>query len=128
MEETKIKVSSSDGRLPLYRQTGERANENCIVETQQFRGGSILVWAGILMHTKTQMVRVNRNLNARRYRTNSITPVLLPNLRANRGMIVTQDNSPCHAARTTQQMMHANNLHILLMPACSPDLNLIVHL
>ena len=37
MEETKIKVSGSDGRLPVYHRTGERANENCIVETQQFR-------------------------------------------------------------------------------------------
>ena len=127
VDETKIKINGSDGRLRVYRRTGERANENCINETQQFGGGSMLVRAGISMHTKTQIVRVNGNLNARRYQTDIITPVLLPHLRANRGMIVAQDNAPCHAARTTQQMMHANNVHMLPWPSCSPDLNPIEH-
>ena len=127
VDETKIKINGSDGRLRVYRRTGERANENCINETQQFGGGSILLWAGISMHTKTQIVRVNGNLNARRYQTDIITPVLLPHLRANRGMIVAQDNAPCHAARTTQQMMHANNVRMLPWPSCSPHLNPIEH-
>ena len=128
MDETKIKLNGSDGRLRVYRRTGERARDNCVLETQQFGGGSILVWAGISMHTKTQIVRVNGNLNARRYQTDIITPVLLPHLRANRGMMVAQDNAPCHAARTTQQMLHANNVRILPWPACSPDLNPIEHI
>ena len=73
-------------------------------------------------------MRVNENLNARRYQTDIITPVLLPHLRANRGMMVAQDNTPCHAARRTQQMLYANNVRILPWPACSPDLNPIEHI
>ena len=42
-----------------------RANENCNVETQQFRGRSILVWAGISMYTKTQIVRIHGNLKCK---------------------------------------------------------------
>ena len=77
---------------------------------------------------KTQIVRVNVNLNARRYQTIVIIPVLLPHLRANRGMMVAQDSAPCNAARITQQMLHANNVRILPWPAFSPDLNTIEHI
>ena len=77
---------------------------------------------------KTEIVRVNGNLNARRYQTDIITRMLLPHLRANRGMMVAQDSTPCHAARITQQMLHTNNVHILPWPTCSPDHNPIEHI
>ena len=48
VDETKINLNGSDGRDRVYRRRGERANDNCIVETQRFGGGSILVWAGFL--------------------------------------------------------------------------------
>ena len=122
VDESKIVINGIDGRLRVYRRAGERANGNCIVETQQFGGGSILVWTGSSMHTKIQIVRVNGNLNARRYQTDIITPVLFSHSRANRGIIVAQDSAPCHAARTTQHMLHANNVRMLPWPSCSPDL------
>lgn len=127
VDETKIKLNGNDGRTRVYRRGGERANDDCVVETQQFGGGSILVWAGISMHTKTAMVRINGNLNARRYQTDIINPVLIPHVRANRGMILAQDNAPCHAARTTQQLLRANNVRMLPWPARSPDMNPLEH-
>ena len=43
-------------------------------------------------------------------------------------MMVAQDSTPCHAARISQQMLHANNVRILPWPAFSPDLNTIEHI
>ena len=86
-----------------------------------------MFWAGISMHTKTDAVVVNGNLNARRYQDQIITPVIIPHIRANRGMTLVQDNAPCHTARTTQQMLQNNSIRMLPWHARSPDLNPIEH-
>ena len=111
VDETKIKLSDSDGRLGVYRRTGERARNNCVLKPNNSEGALSLY--GQNMYTQTQIVRVNGNLNDRRYQTDIITPLLLPHFSANRGIIVAQDNAPCHAARTKQQMLLANNVRIL---------------
>ena len=68
------------------------------------------------------------HLNTRRYQTDIVTPVLLPHIRANRGIMVAQDKAPHCVARTTQQLLHANNVRMLPWPACSLDLNPIEHI
>ena len=48
-------------------------------------------------------------------------------LRVYHRMIVAQDNASFHHARTTQHMMHANNVRMLPWPVCSLDLNPLEH-
>ena len=57
-DETRISLRGNDGRARVYRARGERFNENCGVETELFGGGSIIMFAGISMHTKTLIVRL----------------------------------------------------------------------
>lgn len=128
VDETKISLNGKDGRARVYRERGERFNENCVVETEPFGGGSIMVFAGISMHTKTPIVRLHGAINAVRYQNNALLPVVIPHIRANRGMILAQDNAPCHSARTTQQLLQAHNVRLLDWPAKSPDLNPIEHI
>ena len=127
VDETRITLRGNDRRARVYRRRGERNNENCLVEFDNFGGGSIMLWAGVSMHTKTPIVPIQGNMNAMRYQNDVIRPVLLPHIRANRGMMLAQDNAPCHAARSTQVMLAANNVRILQWPAKSPDLNPIEH-
>ena len=53
------------------------------------------------MHTITDAVVVNGNLNASRNQDQTITPVIIPHIRANRGMTLVQDNAPCHSKNST---------------------------
>lgn len=65
--ETRFSLRRSDGRLRVYRRRGERYSAPCVKEKGQFGGGSVMIWVGISLHTKTQAVVVNQNLNAQRY-------------------------------------------------------------
>ena len=129
VDETKIKLKGPDGRTRVYRRRGERQSANCIDEVDRFGGGaSIMMWAGISMHTKTPIIRVQGRLTAMRYQNDIIRPVIIPHIAGNRGMILAQDNAPCHAARVNQQHLAANNIRVLPWPAKSPDLNPIEHI
>ena len=79
------------------------------------------------MHTKTPIVRLQGAVNAVCYQNDILLPLVIPHSRANRGMILAQDNAPCHSVCTTQQLLGANNVRRLDWPAKSPDLNPIEH-
>ena len=111
----------------MYRARGKRFNENYVVETEPFGGGSIIMFAGISMHTKTPIVRLQGAVDAVRYQNDILLPLVIVHIRANRGMILAKDNAPCHSARTTQQLLRVNTVRLLYWPAKSPNLNPIEH-
>ena len=127
VDETRISLRGNDGRARVYRARGKRFNENYVVETEPFGGGSIIMFAGISMHTKTPIVRLQGAVDAVRYQNDILLPLVIPHIRANRGMILAQDNAPCHSARTTQQLLRVNTVRLLYWPAKSPNLNPIEH-
>ena len=127
VDETRISLRGNDGRAGEYRARDKRLNENCVVETELFGGGSIMVFAGISMYTKTPIVHLQGAVNAMRYQNDILLLLVIQHIRGNRGMILAQDNAPCHSARTTQQLLRANNVRLLNWPAKSPDLNPIAH-
>jgi hypothetical protein len=70
-------------------------------------------WTGISLHTETQAVVGNQNLNAQRYQVLIIRPCVIPHVQANREMMFMQDNVPCHTAKTTREMLQRNNIRVL---------------
>lgn len=127
VDETRVKLRGADGRTLVFRRRGERHAQNCVVEVDQFGGGSLMLWAGISMNKKTPIVTIQDNLTARKYQTDVVLPFVIPHIRANRRMALAQDNAPCHAARATQALLAANNVRLVHMPAKNPDLNPIEH-
>ena len=52
-DESKVNLNYSDGRRRVFRRTGERFAQCCVVEVNRFGGGGLMVWAGISRNFKT---------------------------------------------------------------------------
>ena len=49
MDESRFNVQFADGRLRVWRRTGESMDENNIVERDRCGGGSVMILGGILV-------------------------------------------------------------------------------
>ena len=124
-------MQNCDGRYRVYRERGQRFTENYVQKRNCGGGGSVHVWAGITQFSKTSLVILNGNVNARRYIDNVLRPVALPFLHQNhrRGNFFYQhDNAPAHTARLTVNFLAANRVQVFDWPLLSPDKSPIEHL
>ena len=66
-DESRFNVQFAEGRLRVWRQTGESIDENNIIELDRYVGGSVIILEGILVcHSGySELVTVNGRLNAR---------------------------------------------------------------
>lgn len=83
-----------------YRTVGERYKDSCVRERSQYGGGSIMIWAGISLHTKTPMTPIHPNLNAERYKNIIFQPVAILHIKTYNETVLKQDNATPHAATT----------------------------
>ena len=126
-DESRFNLRRSDGRARVYRRQGEHFHDACVVENDRFGGGSVMIWGGISLQHKTEVRVIDGNLNAQRYQTEVLAPVVVPFIRTHPHMILMQDNATSHSARATRQYLSANNVQVMDWPARSPDLNPIEH-
>ena len=89
---------------------------------------SLSIISSVFMHTEAPSVTIQGNITAVRYRDDVIWSVLLLQIRANLSMTLARDYALCHADRSTQVMLVANNIQNLRWPAKSLNLNPIDHL
>jgi hypothetical protein len=123
-DESRFSLKFSDGRARVYRRHGERFSDACVLETDRFGGGSVMILGGISHVERTDLKVIDGNLNAARYRDDIIAPIALPFLRRHRFSHVFQlDNARCHVARVSMDFLNDNNIRTLPWPALSPDFN-----
>jgi hypothetical protein len=75
-DESRSCVTRGDGRIRVYRRRNERYTEACTLERDRFGGGgSIMVWGGVSLHHRTELVVIAGNLNAVRYKEDILLPM-----------------------------------------------------
>ena len=87
-----------------------------------------MVWAGVSLHHKTNIVFINGNLTAARYQHEVLDTEVIPLLRNHRGMQLFHDGAPAHRAKSTTAYLNANNVNVVDSPPPPPkssDLNVI---
>lgn len=87
-------------------------------------GGSVMVWAGIGHNGKSDIVFIDKRMNAEDYR--KLLGDHLDNIKKTIGpkdLIFQQDNAPIHRAKANDKWFKDKKVELLEWPALSPDLN-----
>ena len=128
-DESRFCLRKIDGRMRVWRRRGERFDDRCIERVTPFGGGGVMVWGGISIAGKTELVVIDGNITAQRYRDEILQPTAVPYLR-NMGddAILQDDNARPHRARLVRNFLEREGITRMDWPACSPDLNPIEHL
>ncbi|GFV67152.1 transposable element Tcb2 transposase [Trichonephila clavipes] len=100
------------------------------VERHSYRGGGILVWAGISLGGHTDLhVFHGGTVTGLRYRDEILDPYVRPYAAAiGNDFILMDDNARPHRARIVEEYLEDHGLERMEWPARSPDLNPIEHL
>lgn len=129
-DECKVKFFSDDRRIRVWRREGERFSDACIHESDRFGGPSVMVWGGISISGRTELVILNGGtITAQRYIEEVIRPHVIPYAQTiGAGFRLMHDNARPHTARATREALEEAGIPVLPWPANSPDLNPIEHM
>ncbi|GFW73846.1 transposable element Tcb2 transposase [Trichonephila clavipes] len=107
-----------------------RYHQSNTVERHSYRGGGILVWAGISLGGHTDLhVFHGGTVTGLRYRDEILDPYVRPYAAAiGNDFILMDDNARPHRAQIVEEYLEDHGLERMEWPARSPDLNPIEHL
>ncbi|GFS68477.1 transposable element Tcb2 transposase [Trichonephila clavipes] len=129
-DESRFTMESDSGRLLIWREQRTRYHQSNTVERHSYRGGGILVWAGISLGGHTDLhVFHGGTVTGLRYRDETLDPYVRPYAAAiGNDFILMDDNARPHRARIVEEYLEYHGLERMEWPARSPDLNPIEHL
>ncbi|GFV62778.1 transposable element Tcb2 transposase [Trichonephila clavipes] len=129
-DESRFTMESDSGRLLIWREQRTRYHQSNTVERHSYRGGGILVWAGISLGGHTELhVFHGGTVTGLRYRDETLDPYVRPYAAAiGNDFILMDDNARPHRARIVEEYLEDHGLERMEWPARSPDLNPIEHL
>lgn len=127
-DESRFRLTRCDGRVRVWRRRGERYEPVAVQEVDRFGLGSVMVWGGISVDYKTDLVLVPGNLNAANYIADILEMHVVTAAQImDPGFILVQDNARVHVANDTMNFLRELEIQAMDWPAMSPDLNPIEH-
>lgn len=127
-DESRFGLRPDSRRIRVWRRPGNENRLRTVQEVDRYQGGTIMVWAGIGIGRRTELVFVEGSLTANVYRDMILQPVILPEAEQIGGQFLfMQDNARPHVARIVRDFLQEHNIAVLPWPAQSPDLNPIEH-
>ena len=119
-DESRFLLDMLDRRRRVWRRRGERYANCAIVEHDRYGGGSLMVWGGISVRSRTELLVLNGTLTGQHYINEVLQPVVLPFVQQHH-VVLQDDNARSHRARIVQQFLQQNNVDHLDWPARAPD-------
>ncbi|UYV60616.1 hypothetical protein LAZ67_1001671, partial [Cordylochernes scorpioides] len=128
-DKSRFSLNTDFRRVFIWREPGTRYHHSNIREIDSFRGGSLLVWAGISSSRRTPLhIFSGATLTAQRYGDRILEPYLRPYRdQIGHNLISMDDNARPHRAKLVNEYLQNENIRRMDWPARSPDLNPIEH-
>ena len=104
-DESRFLLDMLDRRRRVWRRRGERYANCAIVEHDRYGGGRLMVWGGISVRFRTELLLLNGTLTGQRYINEVLQPAVLP-------FTLKDDNARPHRARIVQQFLQQNVDHL----------------
>ena len=134
-DECLFTIHTTNRRLRIYREEGERYQDNCVIERDRWGGHRVMIWGGIMSNRKVGPVILQnqgqgqgRGLNAAQYIVQVLRPHVVPLHGRIANFRLQQDNARAHTARVTREFLQRQGITVHPHPALSPDLNPIENL
>ena len=130
-DESKIKISCSDGRVFVWQNSTEEWMPTCTLGTVKTGEPSIMVWGCMSNDGVGPLVLMEGSVTGKKYRDilqKHFLPLVLNRRRRRLATILQDDNAPIHRANVVKVWKERNELKCLEWPAQSPDLNPIENL
>ena len=112
--------------IRVWRQRGESRHSDTLTNTTEVFVGGVLVWGGICIEGRTDLVIINGNLNSNRYVQNILEPHVLPIAGAMddpRAFVLVDDNARPHRSHIVDNFIAENDINRMEWPSKSPDIN-----
>ena len=103
-DESGFLLDMLDRRRRVWRRRGERYANCAIVEHDRYGGGSLMVWSGISVRSRTELLVLYGTLTGQRYINEVLQPVVLPFVQQHH-VVLQDDNARPHRARIVQQFL-----------------------
>lgn len=128
-DESRFCLYTCDRRVRVFRRPNERYAQCNFMNTTLFGGGSVMVWGGISLTGRTDLVVLNNgNLNAERYIVDILAEHVVPFAPyIGPHFLLMQDNARPHTAQVVRNYLQEVGVGTMAWPARSPDLNPIEH-
>ncbi|GFV33993.1 transposable element Tcb1 transposase [Trichonephila clavipes] len=126
-DESRFNLWDYDGHVRVRRSACERCLPECVIERHSGFTPEVVVWGAISYHGRSNLLRIEGNLNSNKYVREALQPEVDSFLYGIPGAIFQQDNTRSQVAMTVRDFCSSQHKQLLHWPAYSPDMSPIEH-
>ena len=109
-DESRYLLSGTDGRVRVWRHRGERNLPPNLLQTVAYGGGSLMVWGGISLNNKTDLIFIRGNLTAERYVEVVQNHTIPCAHEIGPDFVLIQDGARAHTSRVTTRFLEDSGI------------------